>query len=41
MIPLVQLLAVTGVAADVVFVALSVAFFAGAAAFAWFCEKLR
>ncbi len=29
------------VAADVAFVALSIAFFAGAAAFAWFCERIR
>jgi hypothetical protein len=31
----------TPLATDVVFIGLSVAFFAGAIAFAWFCEKVR
>ncbi len=39
---LVQSSALLAVAtADVAFVALSVAFFAVAGAFAWFCEKVR
>ncbi len=36
-----QPLAATVAAADMAFVALSVAFFAAAVAFAWFCEKVR
>ena len=34
-------IALTALAADLVFVGISVAFFALAAAYAWFCRKVR